>query len=94
MVDLITRATASTNGYAVRDEEGWGSLLTGVPPAKCQKLQLEGPVEGRSLMEVTRIEGMPDCSYGKVEALEECEHKIGDKTIRGPWRFEFDVPNP
>ena len=46
------------------------------------------------MVEMTRIEGMPDCSYGKVEALEACEHKIGDKTIRGPWRFEFDVPNP
>jgi hypothetical protein len=67
------------------------------PPRRArrnQKLQLEGPVEGRSLVEMTRIEGMPDCSYGKVEALEACEHKIGDKTIRGPWRFEFDVPNP
>jgi hypothetical protein len=94
VVDLITRATASTNGYAVRDEEGWGGLLTGVPPAKCQKLQLEGPVEDRSLVEVTMIEGMPNRLYSKAEALEACEHKIGDKTIRGPWRFEFDVPNP
>jgi hypothetical protein len=61
-------------------EGGWGSGSTGsmkaVSSAGCQKLHLEGPLEGRSSFEVTTI------SAG-----------IGERPqIRGPWRFEFDVP--
>jgi hypothetical protein len=65
--------------------------MKGVPPANCQNLQLEGPVEGRSSLEVTMIGGMPDCRYAKAEAAEACYAKK-EETIRGPWRFEFDVP--
>jgi hypothetical protein len=71
---------------------GWGSSggMKSVPPAECQTLQLKSHLDGRSSLEVTAIEGMPDCRAVRVE----CDKKIGDKTIRGPWRFEFDVPTP
>ena len=77
-------------------EGGWtgSGEMQGVPPAKCQKLMLEGPLEGHSSLEVTMIEGMPYCPYSNVEALKACDKKIGDRRIRGPWRFEFEVPNP
>ncbi|HWS81877.1 MAG TPA: hypothetical protein VN178_12720 [Rubrobacter sp.] len=78
--------------YAAGD--WWGTEIQGVPPAKCQTLQLKGPLEGRTLVEVTSLEGMPDCRAAKAEALEACDKKIGEKTIRGPWRFEFEVPDP
>jgi hypothetical protein len=77
--------------HAVGD---WGTEMQGVPPAKCQTLQLEDPLEGRTLVEVAMLEGTPDCRAAKAEALEACFEKIGDRTIRGPWRFEFKVPNP
>jgi hypothetical protein len=75
---------------------GWGSSgsMKGVPPASCQKLQLEGPVEGQSSLEVAAIEGMPDCPADNAEAAEACHARIGERIIRGPWRFEFDVPDP
>jgi hypothetical protein len=78
--------------YAAGD--WWGTEIQGVPPAKCQTLQLEGPLEGRTLVEVAMLEGMPDCRAVRAEALEACDKKIGDRTIRGPWRFEFEVPDP
>ncbi len=75
---------------------GWGSSggMKGVPPASCQKLQLQGPLEGRSSLEVTAIEGMSDCPTEDSEAAEACYEEIGERTIRGPWRFDFDVPDP
>ncbi len=63
----------------------WGTEIQGVPPAKCQTLQLEGPLEGRTLVEVTSLERMPNCR--SVKAAEAC-------SIRGPWRFEFELPDP
>jgi hypothetical protein len=74
---------------------GFGTTgsIQGVPPAKCQTLQLEGPLKARTLVEVTSLEGMPDCRAVKDEALEACFEKIGERTIRGPWRFEFEVPD-
>jgi hypothetical protein len=65
--------------------------MTGVPPAKCQKLMLEAPVGGRTSVEVTMVEGQPDCPYSNAEAAIACEKKIGFRTIRGPWRFEFEA---
>jgi hypothetical protein len=65
--------------------------MESVPPAECQTLQLKSHLDGRSSLEVTAIEGTPDCRAVKVEALEACDKKIGDKMIRGPWRFEFDA---
>jgi hypothetical protein len=75
-------------------EGGWGSSgsMKGVPPADCQTLLLRGPLEGRSSLEVTAIEGMPDCPSGKAEDAEACYAKK-EKMIRGPWRFDFDVPS-
>ncbi len=82
-------------------QEGWstsGWFATGstrsVPPAKCQKLMLKSPAEGRTSFEVRMLEGEPDCPYNNAEDYEACYEKIGYRTIRGPWRFEFEVPNP
>jgi hypothetical protein len=77
----------STSGWA-----GTGSMR-GVPPGKCQKLMLEAPVKGRTSIEVRMLEGEPDCPYN-AKAFEACYEKIGYRTIRGPWKFEFKVPNP
>ena len=71
----------------------WGTKITGVPPAECQRLQLEGPLEGRTLVEVTSLEGLPYCRAVRAEVLEACDKKIRDRTIGGPWRFEFEVPD-
>ena len=30
----------------------------------------------------------------KAEAFQACNEKIGDNTIRGPWRFEFEASTP
>jgi hypothetical protein len=47
-------------------------------------LLLEGPLEGRTLVELTPIEGMPDCPYKNVEAAKAWHEKIGDRTIPAP----------
>ena len=66
--------------------------MRGVPPAKCQKLMLKAPAEGRTSFEVRSLQGEPDCPYD--EDFKACEKKLGYRTIRGPWRFEFKVPDP
>ncbi len=73
---------------------GWGSSgsMTGVPPASCQNLQLESRLEGRSSVGVTMIEGMLDCPSGNAKAAQACYDRQ-EKIIRGPWIFEFDVPD-
>jgi hypothetical protein len=78
----------STSGWA-----GTGSMSS-VPPGKCQKLMLEAPVEGRTSVEVKRLEGEPDCPYNNAKDFEACYEKIGYRTIRGPWKFVFKVPSP
>ncbi len=78
----------STSGWA-----GTGSMR-GVPPEKCQKLMLKAPVEGRTSFEVGMLEGEPDCPYNNPQDFEACYEKIGYRTIRGPWKFEFKVPIP
>jgi hypothetical protein len=65
--------------------------MKSVPPAGCQELLLRGPLEGRSSVEVQRLIGAPDCRSVKGESAKACNAKIGAKTIRGPWRFEFDA---
>jgi hypothetical protein len=72
---------------------GWSSSGSkkSVPRAECQELLLQGPLEGHSSVEVTMIQGEPDCRSVKAEAAKACNEKIGHKTIRGPWRFEFDA---
>jgi hypothetical protein len=78
----------STSGWA------WTGSMSSVPPGKCQKLMLEDPVEGRTSVEVKRLEGEPDCPYNNAKDFEACYQKIGYRTIRGPWKFEFKVPSP
>ncbi len=68
--------------------------MRGVPPEKCQKLMLKAPVEGRTSFEVGMLEGEPDCPYNNAKDFEACYEKIGYRTIRGPWKFEFKVPTP
>jgi hypothetical protein len=68
--------------------------MSSVPPGKCQKLMLNAPVEGRTSVEVKRLEGEPDCPYNNAKDFEACYEKIGYRTIRGPWKFEFKVPSP
>ena len=79
-------------GWSTSGWTGSGSI-TWVPPASCQKLMLEGLLEGHSAVEVTMIRGMPDCPSGKAEAAEACYAMQKGKMIRGPWRFEFEVPS-
>jgi hypothetical protein len=78
----------STSGWA-----GTGSMSS-VPPAKCQKLMLKAPAQGRTSVEVRMLEGWPDCQSFKEEAAwQECMEKRY-RTIRGPWRFDFKVQDP
>jgi hypothetical protein len=78
----------STSGWA-----GTGSMSS-VPPAKCQKLMLKAPAQGRTSVEVRMLEGWPDCQSFKEEAAwQECMEKRY-RTIRGPWRFDFKVHDP
>jgi hypothetical protein len=76
-------------------EGGWGSSgsMKGVSSTGCQTLLLQGPLEGRSSVEVAAMEGMPNCPSAKGEAAEACYAKQG-RIIRGPWTLEFDVPSP
>jgi hypothetical protein len=55
---------------------------------------LEAPMEGRTSVEVKRLEGEPDCPYNNAKAFEACYEEIGYRTIRGSWKFAFAVPNP
>ena len=74
---------------------GWSATgsMRAILPAKCHKLMLEAPAEGRTSFEVRMLEGWPDCEAFKEEAAwQECMEKRY-RTIRGPWKFEFKVPN-
>jgi hypothetical protein len=75
---------------------GWSATgsMRGIPPAKCQKLMLKAPAEGRTSVEVRMLEGWPDCDSFKEEvAWQACMEKRY-RTIRGPWRFEFEGQDP
>ena len=74
-------------------EGGWGSSgsMKGVSSTGCQTLLLQGPLEGRSSVEVTTTEGMPDCPSGNAEVAEACYTEQKEEMIRGPWKYEFDV---
>jgi hypothetical protein len=75
---------------------GWSATgsMSGIPPGKCHKLMLKAPAEGRTAVEVRMLEGEPDCPYNNAKDFEACYEEIGYRTIRGPWKFEFKVPNP
>jgi hypothetical protein len=75
---------------------GWSATgsMRSIPPAKCQKLMLDAPAEGRTSVEVRMLEGWPDCeAFQDGAAWQRCMEKRY-RTIRGPWRFDFKVPNP
>lgn len=78
------------------DFGGWGSSgsMRGVTSGGCQKLLLKGPLKSRSSLEVATIEGMPKCPFDDAEAAEACHEEVGERYIRGPWRFELDAPRP
>lgn len=81
------------------DEHSWMPLLkydesyeegVGSAPQKlgdgCWSLTMAAPVEGRSSVTVTNIEGMPRGGPPAGATT------FDPKTIRGPWTFEFGVP--
>jgi hypothetical protein len=75
---------------------GWSASgsMRSIPPAKCQKLMLDAPAEGRTSVEVRMLEGWPDCEAFKEEAAWQACMEKRYRTIRGPWRFDFKMPNP
>ena len=76
-------------------EGGWGSSgsMKGISSSGCQKLQLRVPLEGQSALEVAAINGTRICPSDDTKAAEECFAEIDEgPSIRGPWRFEFEVP--
>src|SRR5215216_1137534 len=75
---------------------GWSATgsMRSIPPAKCQKLMLKSPAEGRTSFEVRMLEGWPDCDAFKEEAAWQACMEKRYRTIRGPWRFDFKVQDP
>src|SRR5215208_527931 len=75
---------------------GWSASgsMRSIPPAKCQKLMLKAPAEGRTSFEVRMLEGWPDCEAFKEEAAWQACMEKRYRTIRGPWRFDFKVQDP
>lgn len=56
----------------------------------CTTVQLPYHLDGRSTVTVDRLEGIPDCPPGDEDG---CSIPLSDeKTIHGPWTFEFEVP--
>ena len=68
-------------------EEGVGSSPQKVGDG-CWSLMMVAPVEGRSTVTVTNLEGMP--RGGTLAGTT----TFNPKTIRGPWTFEFEAPSP
>jgi hypothetical protein len=83
------------------DEHSWTPWLryddsyedgVGSSPQKlgdgCWSLMVAAPVEGRSTVTVTNLEGMPRGGPPTGTTT------FNPKTIRGPWTFEFEAPGP
>jgi hypothetical protein len=77
-------------GWSTSGWSGTGSMRS-IPPAKCQKLMLDAPAQGRTSVEVRMLEGWPDCQSFKEEAAWQACMEERYRTIRGPWRFDFKV---
>lgn len=77
-------------GWSTSGWSGTGSMRS-IPPAKCQKLMLDAPAQGRTSVEVRMLEGWPDCQSFKEEAAWQACMEKRYRTIRGPWRFDFKV---
>ena len=84
------------------DEHSWTPFLkydesyekgVGSAPQKlgdgCWSLEMAAPMEGRSSVTVTNLQGFPTGPLDPNEA-----GTVNPKTIRGPWTFEFQVPGP
>jgi hypothetical protein len=82
------------------DEHSWTPFLkydesyekgVGSAPQKrgdgCWSLEMAAPMEGRSSVTVTNLQGFPSGPLDPSEA-----GVVNPKTIRGPWIFEFKVP--
>jgi hypothetical protein len=54
----------------------------------CWSLEMDAPVEGRSSVTVTHLEGFPRGPFDPGQT------RINPKSIRGPWTFEFEAPGP
>ena len=54
----------------------------------CWSLGMTAPVDGRSSVTVTNLEGMPTGPPDPEQTV------INPKTIHGPWTFEFEAPAP
>jgi hypothetical protein len=73
--------------YDERYEEGVGSSPQKLGDG-CWSLMMAAPVEGRSTVTVTNLQGMP--RGGPPDGTT----TFNPKTIRGPWTFEFEAPDP
>ncbi len=71
--------------YDERYEEGVGSAPQQLEDG-CWSLTMAVPVEGRSSVTVTNLEGMPRGGPPAGATT------FDPKTISGPWTFEFEVP--
>lgn len=69
-------------------DEGVGSAPQRLEDG-CWSLMMAAPMEGRSSVTVTKLEGMPTGPSDPGEG-----GAVNPKTIRGPWTFEFEVPGP
>jgi hypothetical protein len=69
-------------------EEGVGSAPQNLGDG-CWSLMMAAPVEGRSSVTVTFLEGQPK---GPLDLCD--EESLKPKRIRGPWTFEFEAPDP
>ncbi len=70
-------------------KKSWSEGVIGTAPQKlgdgCWSLMMATPVEGRSSVTVTDLEGMPRVGPPAGATT------FNPKTIRGPWTFEFDA---
>ncbi len=55
----------------------------------CLEMLLNVPLQGSSSVTVAEIEGIPPCASGNDEV---CAGQ--ERTIRAPWTFDFEVPDP
>ena len=73
----------------LRYDEGFDDGVGSAPQEfgdGCWLLGLAAPVEGRSSVTVTNLEGMPTGPPDPEQTV------INPETIHGPWVFEFDAP--
>ncbi len=72
-------------GYDEGPDDGVGSAPQELGDG-CWSLGMAAPVEGRSSVTVTNLEGMPTGPPDPGQTV------INPETLHGPWTFEFDAP--